>query len=121
MLEWLAVSWHKLLIVYITIEKVIERVQKFRVVTRFIERRIGLAERRHTMTNPIADIQLALTILAQVRAGLPVAAKAIVDIKQAWVDKADPTKASADLAQVLTDLEPLINQLLALVPPPPAA
>jgi len=83
-----------------------------------------MIERRHKMANPIADVQLALTILQQIRQALPTAAKAIVDLKQAWADKSDPTKASNDLAQVLTDVEPLINQVLALVPPaatPPAA
>ena len=73
------------------------------------------------MTNPIADIQLALTILAQIRTALPTMAKGINDLKQAFADKSDPTKVAADLGNVLTDLEPLLNQVLALVPPPPPA
>lgn len=95
-----------------------EDVVYIKPVVQFIERRLN--QRRITMANPIADIQLALTILAEVRAALPVAAKSIQDVKQAFADKADPTKAAADLAQVLSDLEPLLNQILALVPPAPA-
>jgi hypothetical protein len=69
------------------------------------------------MGNPIADIQLALTILGDVRTALPIVAQAIVDVKQAFADKSDPTKASQDLANALGVLEPLINQVLTLVPP----
>lgn len=83
-------------------------------------------ERRHEhkgeidMANPIADIQLALTILAEVRTALPILGKSIADLKQAYADKADATKAATDLEAVLTDLEPLLNQVMALVPPPAA-
>lgn len=81
-----------------------------------LERRIH--QRRTTdMANPIADIQLALTILAEVRQAIPVLAKGIQDLKQTFADKSNPTKAAADLEAVITDLEPLLNQVLALVPP----
>lgn len=79
-------------------------------------------ERRHEhkgeidMTNPIADIQLALTIMAQLRTALPTLAKGLQDLKQAWADKSDSTKVANDLVQWLNDNEPLINQILALVP-----
>lgn len=69
------------------------------------------------MANPIADIQLALTILAEVRTALPIVAKSIQDLKQAFADKTDTTKVATDLSNVLSDLEPLLNQVMALVPP----
>lgn len=81
-----------------------------------LERRIHL-RRKTDMANPIADIQLALTILAEVRQAIPVLAKGIQDLKQTFADKSNPTKAAADLEAVIADLEPLLNQVLALVPP----
>lgn len=73
-------------------------------------------ERRHTMGNPVADLKLALTILAEVHQDLPVFAQGLLDIKQAWADKADPVKTAADLDNFLTDNEPLLTRLVALAP-----
>ena len=69
------------------------------------------------MENPIADVKLVLTILADIRTALPVLAQAAVDLKQAYADKADPTKAAADIAAAIAHVEPLINNVLALIPP----
>ena len=66
------------------------------------------------MTNPVADIKLALTILAETQADLPVVAKGLLDLKQAWLDKTDPTKLANDFGQFITDNEPLLQRLLAL-------
>ena len=69
------------------------------------------------MENPIADIKLVLTILADIRAALPVLAQAAVDLKQAYADKSDPSKAAADVAAAISTVEPLINNALAMIPP----
>ena len=120
-MNWFANSWHKIIIVIIALDRLWNRLyplyEKADKVEQYLEKRWH--ERRKgdiNMANPIADIQLALQILAEVRTALPILGKSIVDLKQAWVDKTDATKATNDLAQVLTDLEPLINQVLSLVP-----
>lgn len=95
---------------------IIEMYEKYHGVEEFIERRF-IKRRKTDMANPIADIQLALTILAEVRQALPIVAKSIQDLKQTFTDKSDPSKAATDLNNVLNDLEPLLNQVLALVPP----
>lgn len=68
------------------------------------------------MGNPIAEVKLALTILAEVQQDLPTVAKGLLDLKQAWLDKADPTKLSNDFGQFITDNEPMLMRLLALDP-----
>lgn len=126
MLDWWAQEWHKLAIAltvvtqwFIHWDEIVEKVAKLAGFKEYIERRIG--DRRKKMANPIADIQLALTILGEVRTALPIMAKSIQDLKQAFADKSDPTKAATDLGNVLNDLEPLLNQVLALVPPAPGS
>ena len=73
------------------------------------------------MGNPVADVKLALTILAITQQDLPTFAKGLLDLKQAWLDKTDPTKLANDFGQFITDNEPLLNQILALVPATAAA
>ena len=74
-------------------------------------------ERRQHMSI-IGDIQLAFKVEHEAVAALPVIAKAIADLKQAWFDKSDPTKATQDLVNALSDAEPLFNQILASLPAP---
>lgn len=68
------------------------------------------------MGNPVAEVKLALTILAEVQQDLPTLAKGLLDLKQAWIDKADPVKLSNDFGQFITDNEPMLTRLLALIP-----
>ena len=83
------------------------------------------------MGNAWADLQLAIAAAAELKTALPLLGQAAADLKQAFTDKSDPTKASADVAAALAVVLPLIEQILPLLPaanvptppppPPPAA
>jgi hypothetical protein len=68
------------------------------------------------MGNPVADIKLAFQALYLLQSSLPTLAKGLLDLKQAWADKGDPTKLSNDFAQFITDNEPLLMNILSMVP-----
>jgi hypothetical protein len=68
----------------------------------------------NTMSNPVADVKLALTTMSQLHQALPVMAQGLLDLKQGWADKKDPAKLAADFDKWYSDNQPLINQLLTL-------
>jgi len=70
------------------------------------------------MGNILADLQLAMAAAAELKTALPVLGQAAADLKQAFADKADPTKATADLAAALDVVLPLIEQIVPLLPSP---
>lgn len=68
------------------------------------------------MTNPIADIKLALTILGDVQADLPIFAKGLLDLKTAWANKSNTQEFANDVNQFMTDWTPLLTQLMSMIP-----
>ena len=68
------------------------------------------------MPTALADLQLAIAAAADLREALPLVAQAAADLKQAYTDKANPTKAAADLDAALGVVGPLIEKMLPLLP-----
>jgi len=64
-----------------------------------------------------ADIELALAAASELREALPDLVQAITDLKQAYADKSNPSQALKDLDAALTAVSPLVDQIIALVPP----
>ncbi len=94
-------------------EEVVERIMGWIGLRTLIARK---GERRHLMGNVLADLQLAIAAAAELKTALPLLGQAAADLKQAFTDKSDPTKASADVAAALAVVLPLIEQILPLLP-----
>lgn len=83
----------------------------------FIERR--LKQRRQTMATPLATkIAEGFQVLNIALANAP---KILADVAAAEAAEKDPVAEMAALSQLLADVQPAVNSLIALVPPPPVA
>jgi hypothetical protein len=68
------------------------------------------------MPNPVTDVELALTVMAEAHQDLPILAQGLLDLKEAYADKADPAKLAVDFQKFISDNEGLLNNLLKLAP-----
>lgn len=77
-------------------------------------------ERRHNkMPTPLASkIAEGFQLLNIALANAP---KLLADVAAAEAAQKDPVAEMAALSQLLADVQPVVNSLVALVPPPPAA
>jgi hypothetical protein len=119
LLDWFLNIGHKFagLVIFATQllvhwEDILDRFSSLLGLKKILERR-----NKH-MGNILADLQLAMAAAAELKTALPVLGQAAADLKQAFADKADPTKATADLAAALDVVLPLIEQIVPLLPSP---
>ena len=121
MLEWISSQWHKVVIFLLAMDHLYDRLlpmfEKLHTAERFLDRRFH--ERRiHPMSTPIAGkIAEGFQILNIALANAP---KILADISAAEASQKDPVAEMAALSQLLSDLQPAVNALVAMVPPPPA-
>jgi hypothetical protein len=88
--------------------------EKYRTAEQYLDRRFH--QRRHTMSTPIATkIAEGFQILNIALANAP---KIMADVAAAEAAEKDPTAELAALSQLLADVQPAVNSLVALVPPP---
>ena len=117
---WFGAEWHKLVIAFAGLCHLWD---KSADIVNFVRRR--KLQRRSTMPTALADLQLAIAAAAELREALPLLAQGAADLKQAYADKKDPTKAAADLDAALGVIVPLIEKIIPLLPaasvPPTAA
>lgn len=57
-----------------------------------------------------------LNAVTKIQADLPQFQKTAADLKQAVADKADPTKLSADINSLLSDIQTDLADLAAIIP-----
>jgi hypothetical protein len=97
------------------VEVHVEWFKKLLGIKKWIVRRTG--ERRHTMSTPlVGKIAEGFQILNIALANAP---KILADISAAEAQQKDPVAEMTALSQLLADLQPAVNSLVALVPPPP--
>jgi hypothetical protein len=118
MLEWISAEWHKVVIFLLMMDHLYDRLlpmfEKFHTAEQYLDRRFH--ERRHNMTPIATKVAEGFQILNIALSNAP---KILADIATAEAAQKDPVAEMAALSQLLADLQPAVNSLIALVPPPP--
>lgn len=118
-LNWIRDEWHRVVIFLLAIDHLYDRLlpmfEKYRTAEQYLDRRFH--NRRHTM--PLSGFATKVAAGFQVlNIALANAPKIMADIAAVEADQKDPTAELAALSQLLADVQPAVQALIALVPPP---